>query len=918
MSSSERREPTWPFLVVLVILFALSATAPRAWRTVERADPPHLRQMPQLAFGGAAHELQTLPTPIPPSHFDPQAESPNNLGRPSAASTASAPSAEDASHGTILFGERPEPLAPATASAQQPSEDEMAANDANAGLVNTSPHHTVADDLSGWPSLAMVPPADDADSMGDQAPAGDGSGHATVEIRSDTGDLGGANELRMIDPGDAAAIHTPPVAQAELGPAPSAPNDRPAEAAEDLRRPSRWVPPQALLDQLQVFASHAIVGDWVAKVRDDIETLGWAFEDDALTEAQTALVRLQHLLDEAASLQNRLADDRDAGEFRQLRYALIRRINVWKLTGAMGGLGRVLGAVCDSGWARLAQRTAAAEEYLQGAEGQTWREFLRTEAVREVVTQRSVLAEEHCRELAEATLRDITSRDLTPDQRRFLDHPALAAYLKELTFWRGDAITAGDLLRCVERYEQTATPADAEAVMRLYYRLSPSTDAAALAVARTLQTLYRNANVRVVVTAALLNRMIPERTPQTLPVSDTILGRPVFGTSLADTTAYFRFIPDPQRARLALMVRGQVTSDTWSQAGPATFFNDGYAEYEARKVIELSPGGILFHPAEIDVRNRVELRQVSTTLDPIPVLGFLAQEVARGQLAERRLAMNAEVKWKLAGRALAEIERESESQFAEMNRKLETDVLSRLSEFSLGPTWIGAQTTEQRLILRWRLGDAWQPGGHTLRPWAAADSLASCQVHESAINNFLAQFRLEGRTFALPNLEAKLRERLRLPQPDAEESTAARADASLTFASENAARVEFRDGRLTVVLAVADLSAPPNHWENFEVRAHYRPEVAEDQIQFVRDGVVQLIGPMDLRSQIALRGVFSKTFSKSRPWRVSAGFLKKHPSLADLTITQLELENGWLGLAIGPRDSNRVAASGASVPPSRQ
>jgi hypothetical protein len=106
-----------------------------------------------------------------------------------------------------------------------------------------------------------------------------------------------------------------------------------------------------------------------------------------------------------------------------------------------------------------------------------------------------------------------------------------------------------------------------------------------------------------------------------------------------------------------------------------------------------------------------------------------------------------------------------------------------------------------------------------------------------------------------------------------------------------------------VLLSVAQLVSLPNRWEDFQVRAVYKPEVSHDRIQFVRDGVIQLVGPMDMRSQIALRGVFSKTFSKDRPWQVSPGFLEKNPNLSDVTVTELTLEYGWLGFSVGTRSA---------------
>ena len=359
----------------------------------------------------------------------------------------------------------------------------------------------------------------------------------------------------MLDP------KNPAVAGAE--PAPSPPVGD-SQLAREVKSPSRWTPPQALFDQLEGFSHHAAAGNWALKVRDDLETLGRAFEDDDLAEAEVVLTRLQMRLDDAAVIQADLADGAEAAAFSQVRYALIRRMNMWKLTAAMGGLDRPMAGLSEADWTRLAERSAAVDEYLRTPQAGPWKEFLRIAAIQEVVTKRSVLAEEKCRAIATAVLRDVTTRDLAPDQRRFLDQPALTAYLKELAFWRESAITAGDLLRTVERYEQSGSPADAEAVMARYYRLEPSTDEAAQAMARCLQVLYRNANVRVVVTADLLNRMMPARSPESRPVSDTILGRPVYGTSLADTTAYFRLLPDPDNSRTA----GRVTSRSRKTPSP--------------------------------------------------------------------------------------------------------------------------------------------------------------------------------------------------------------------------------------------------------------------------------------------------------------------------------------------------------------
>jgi len=55
----------------------------------------------------------------------------------------------------------------------------------------------------------------------------------------------------------------------------------------------------------------------------------------------------------------------------------------------------------------------------------------------------------------------------------------------------------------------------------------------------------------------------------------------------------------------------------------------------------------------------------------------------------------------------------------------------------LRPEAVDMQTTEDRLIARYRLAGFEQAGAFTPRPQAPADSLLSIQVHESMLNNIV-------------------------------------------------------------------------------------------------------------------------------------------------------------------------------------
>ena len=52
---------------------------------------------------------------------------------------------------------------------------------------------------------------------------------------------------------------------------------------------------------------------------------------------------------------------------------------------------------------------------------------------------------------------------------------------------------------------------------------------------------------------------------------------------------------------------------------------------------------------------------------------------------------------------------------------------------------------------------------------------------------------------------------------------------------------------------------------------------------------------------MAVRGIFSRTFSKNRRWNLTPAAFADNPGLADMAITQFEIDGGWMALALGPQ-----------------
>jgi hypothetical protein len=191
-------------------------------------------------------------------------------------------------------------------------------------------------------------------------------------------------------------------------------------------------------------------------------------------------------------------------------------------------------------------------------------------------------------------------------------------------------------------------------------------------------------------------------------------------------------------------------------------------------------------------------------------------------------------------------------------------------------------------------------GSHTPRPQAPADSLASFQVHESVLNNVVQRLELDGRTFTLPELGRHIAARLSRPAPKDENPD--HDDVLIMFAPKNAVRVRCIDGRIEITVSIAKLAKESRSWKDFQVRAFYRPEVNGRSAELARDGVIELSGRrLNTGAQIVLRGVFSRAFSKTTPWKLTPERLLTDPALADTSITQFVVDDGWIGVALAAR-----------------
>jgi hypothetical protein len=473
------------------------------------------------------------------------------------------------------------------------------------------------------------------------------------------------------------------------------------------------------------------------------------------------------------------------------------------------------------------------------------------------------------------------------------------------------------LLEDLESYEQNPRASTGKRLAGQFQSFADSEDPRQQALARQVELYYRNTNFRFSMTAELLRRLLPEPASSNELVRDTILGRPVSGRSNTHNSVSVQFVPDEHCLRMVLEARGQTTSATSSSAGLVTLFSRSTSEFSVRKLLELGPTGLRIEPARAEVASQVRLRGASSDLDDLPLIGSLVRSYAVDQYAQQRAAARREVEFKVARRAEQALDAMVGARIHQLRLQANNHLFLPLSKLALSPAVVEARGTGERLTMRARVATGGQLAAFTPRPRALEGSLASLQVHESVFNNVLEQLELNGRTFSGEELYRLIADKLGWdvdrsspretglttgdatndgPSPGSNDSTL--ADLRISFPPHDALQVRCMDGRIELAISLAELESGSQRWRDFQVYVSYRPQTAGRGVQLVRDGVVGLTGRLSMRSQMILRGTFSRIFSPQRSLAIPTESLASDPRLAGLRIEQFELTDGWIGLSV--------------------
>jgi hypothetical protein len=672
-----------------------------------------------------------------------------------------------------------------------------------------------------------------------------------------------------------------------------------------------WPQPVALIEQLGALAaSTPAAAAWAEQVVGGVERLVSA---DSLADpaVSTELLALRRLADQAKPFAHAFRDDQARSKILRAGYALVRRLVIWDMVHVLASEGHLAAApVVDyRAWTAAVEKVDSLLDATGAAAN--WRKYLLIDrATSDFDSSNCSPADQ--RQLARDILHRMHSTQLSRAQEQFLKTPPFKALDEQLQARAAAIPDLAALLRTIELYEHDDRSAHARALAEEYDLLRWSPAANIRALADAINAYYRNANIRVALSSDLVNRLIPRQASQLEAVEDTILGAWVSGQSQTNTSVRIALIPDDQHWNIGLEALGEVASNTASSKGPATFYQDGVSMFRARKRLTVDRRGIRVFSAQAEANANNDLNDFETDFDGIPLLGGLVRAIARKQYDASQPAAKIEVEDKIIIRATSQLDRAVAQAVEKAKQDFQAKIIKPLQELNLEPTTVALQTTQERLIARYRLASRFEVSAHTPRPQAPGDSMLSVQIHESAMNNVLEELKFEGRRIELTELYQEMvarfsgTRRIEVPEDLPE-------NVFVTFADEDPVRVDCQNGRVMLTIRLKELmqQGTRNRWTNFTVNAYYAPSADQLDANLRREGIIELIGdnrPLPIGQRVALSGIFNKVLSRNRKLQVINQQIAQSPQLRDQQVTQFVIHDGWIGVALGPKTPGREAA----------
>jgi hypothetical protein len=547
---------------------------------------------------------------------------------------------------------------------------------------------------------------------------------------------------------------------------------------------------------------------------------------------------------------------------------------------------------------KLTEDLAIVRKALRGtSDAQNWTDFLMLDRIEELANGR-IESQTQQVALAQEFLGRLTFSRVSGDQKKVLTSREVQKLAEDLRPLTVVPVDYRKVLLDIESIEESSVHRCSEDVAETIQSLRFADSELQYSIANALNQQYRSANVRLSVSEEFINRLLPKDQVTSRPVQQKILGAETRGASQIQTNLQVDFLPDPTAWKLALNLDGNIQSNTRSSRSGTTFYNLSNAKVQSAREVRIDPSSLSINGQPANVQSQESLRKFSTNWDQMPIIGDMFRYVAHQEFNEKKPVAKRISQRLIAKQTDDEFDKQLQTKIDLAQDQFDKRLIGPLHSLELEPMILDMQSTDTRLVARYRVAGVNQIAACTPRPMAPSDSLLSLQLHQSAINNLIAQAIPTDREWTVRQLADKIALILQLPPFELPEDTP--EDVIIRFMDVHPMTVEFSDGRMWLTLRVASLEQTGRiHLKNFTVRTSYIPKVEGLRASLERDALISVDGHrLGSKDRFPIRAIFSKVFAGNSSVPMVSDSLASDPLAQGMLVSQLQMEQGWMGIAV--------------------
>lgn len=658
------------------------------------------------------------------------------------------------------------------------------------------------------------------------------------------------------------------------------------------------------LSQLQSIASTTTnepLQIWINQVRAallDLQAI------PSITDARAAALisHLRNLADEGIEIGESSIDNRNQQQqILRTAHALLRRTVVWNAVWSVGDHrgGQMVSLRLRDAEPLMPTVNKLRQQVAETGDPKGWTRFLLLDEIQQAAETTDADARKM---VAQRLLSRVVWPGLQQQHRSWLESSSLHLLTNRIRPWADAPVDYAALLAQLERQESDTLDMGGIDVATAVQNLRFSENKKSAAVASAINDYYRNANLRMAVSAELLDQLLPDVPARTTQIRQTLVGMPVRGTGTVNSQLGLQLVPTTGSWNLLLNSRGTIAANTGTQQWPVQISNRSTSYFQASTPIRIENQLVTIGETQVGVTSKVALKGMRTEFDGFPVIESLVRAMAMSRYNETAPVARRQSEALTRNQISGEISGEVESQINQASDQLASRLLGPLGRLQLDPLVVDLDTTESRLSARYRIAGDWQLAAFTPRPRALSNSVLSMQIHQSLLNNTFEQLLPSDSPQPIREMMSRVLSMFgvdpsKIPGelPD---------DIHIRFASTRPITVEIEDGLLWLTLRVVRLHDNGGLDLNyFVVRAAFRPEFDGLNARLVRDGVLRISGPrMGIRERLPVRAIFTKVLDDDRPLPLVSEQLITHPAADSLQVGMLELVDGWICLAICPKE----------------